>query len=327
LSLITGSLVGKDHYVDKGEAVGFLDPFSLQGTHSLWQILLENSNPAMNEMLCEMKWSEEDDGLQLALYNRIKPFSYKNFTPAAGKSTTLKSYFQLLKTHLIDSNDVIAINAGTNWRDKFNFVEIKPQFQDLAIIANWTKQKAQAFDEEAFEREGFRPLIFDTKQFPSGGKSGQPDDIGVNWDMISQWTKLMREWYFGTHRTLNGTITIHGSTEYIAVGNNIKFDAGLLNPTTNINIATKKKGKHQFILGHIENVSHSFSVSQDGARSYRTTIQFVRGIIVDQNNINVGEGLLDQDATALSQKDDKNTRNVNSTSATQDPDPQKVRGT
>jgi hypothetical protein len=328
LTLTTGSLTAPDFYDDKMEAIGFLDPFSLQGTHSLWQILLENSNPALNEMLCDMKWSDKsgDNSVQLMLYNRIKPFSYKNFSPAAGKSTKLKSYFQLVKMHKLNSDEVISVNAGTNWRDKFNFIEIKPQFQDFAIIANWTKQKAQAFDSLAFEREGFRPLIFDTKQFPSGGKSGQPDDIGINWDAISEWTQLLREWYFGTHRTLNGTVVIHGTTEYIGVGSNIRFDAGLINPTPNINFDSKKKGKNEYILAHVEGISHSFSVSQDGARSYRTTIQFVRGIIVNENNINVGEGLLDQDVTKLSQSQDRNTTNVNSTSGSQDPDPQKVRG-
>jgi hypothetical protein len=222
--------------------------------------------------------------------------------------------------------DVISINAGTNWRDKFNFIEIKPQFQDFVVVANWYKQKSQVFDQDAFQREGFRPIIFDTKQFPSDAQGGLPKNVNVNWDKLQEWALMMREWYFGTHRMLNGTIVIHGSTEYIGVGNNIKFDAGLLNPTPNINKKTKELGKNQFILAHIENVSHSFTVNPDGARSYRTTISFVRGIIVDENNKEVGEGLLDQSATALTQSDDKNTVNVNSTSGSQDPDIEKVRG-
>lgn len=332
LTLTTGSLVGNDSYDDKRESVGFIDPFSLQGTHTLWQILLENSNPALNEMFCELNWSNKsgDDGLQLRLYNRIKPFSYKSFTANAGSRTKLKSYFQLVKTHKLEANDVISINAGTNWRDKFNFLEIKPQFQDFTVVANWYKQKSQVFDPKAFEREGFRPLILDTKQFPSSGKQGGlPTDVGIDWGQLEEWAKMMREWYFGTHRMLNGTLTMYGTTEYIAVGNNIRFDAGLINPTPNLNIKTKKSGINHYILAHVENVSHSFSVSEGGARSYKTTIQFVRGIVVNDNNENVGEGMLDQMASgnnALSQADDRNSLNINSTSDSQDPDPQKVRG-
>lgn len=326
IALITGSLTAKDTYKDMGEAVGFIDPFSLQGSHSLWQILLENSNPALNEMFTEMRWSE-DSTVQMTMFNRIRPFSYKDFKNEPGKSNTLKSYFQLLRYHQITTDEVISVNAGTNWRDKFNFIEIKPQFQDFAVVANWYKQKSQMFDAEAFEREGFRPIIFDTKQFPSGkDKGGLPNDVGVDWDKLVVWCELLREWYFGTHRMLNGTITIHGSTEYIAVGNNIRFDAKLINPTPNINKDSKSSNTNHNILAHVENVSHSFSVNQEGARSYRTTIQFVRGIIVNNNNINIGEGMLDQDATKLTQADDRNSVNVNSTSDNSDPDTQKVKG-
>lgn len=339
LSIVAGSLKTHDKdqkdasaYFDHQEAVGFIDPFSIQGSHTIWQILLENSNPSLNEMFTDFRWYS-DNSCQLALYNRIRPFSYKDFKPDAGASSKLKSFFQYVKTHQLASDEVISVNAGTNWRDKFNFIEIKPQFQEFKVVANWYKQKAQVFDEKAFEREGFRPLIFDTKQFPRGSEkpaadSGLPDGVGVDWNQLTEWCSLLREWYFGTHRMLNGTITLHGTTEYIAVGNNIRFDAKLINPTPNINIKTKQDGYNHSVLAHVESVSHSFSVTPEGARTYRTTIQFVRGIIVNKNNINVGEGLLDQDATQLTQSDDRNQlNNISTSDVVSDPDPQKVRGT
>jgi hypothetical protein len=326
ITLKTGSLKGVDDYFDNAEAVGFIDPFSLQGTNTLWQILMENSNPVLNEMLTDFRWND-DSTVSLTLYNRIKPFAYKGFSAAAGSSGGLKSYFQNIKTHQLNSDEVISVNAGTNWRDKFNFIEIKPEFQEFNVVANWYKQKSQVFDEESFKREGFRPLILGTKQFPSGKeKGGLPNDIGIDWSQLEVWAKLLREWYFGTHRMLNGTITLHGTTEYIGVGNNIRFDAQLINPTPNINVKTRQDGFNHSILAHVEAVSHQFSVTPDGARQYRTTIQFVRGIVVNKNNINVGDGMLDQFATDLTQKDDRNQLNNISTSVPEDPDPQKVRG-
>lgn len=325
INLLTGSLVGPNTYEDQGEASGFIDPFTLQGSHTMWQVLMENSNPVLNEMFCDIVW--DDNSPRLTLYNRIRPFSYKKFTPKAGKSVGFESYFQHVKTHQIDTVDVLAVNAGTNWRDKFNFIEIKPQFQEFAVVSNWYKQKSQIFDPDAFNREGFRPLIFDTKQFPSGkGSSGLPEDVGIDWGQLEVWARLLREWYFGTHRLLNGTITLHGSTDYISVGSNVRFSADLINPNPNINAATKQKGKNQYILAHVESISHSFGVASDGARTYLTTINFVRGIVVNENNINVGEGMLDQFATKLSQVDDRNQLNTISTSDGSDPDPQKVRG-
>lgn len=330
ISLVSGTLRGPDKYEDSNEAEGFIDPFSLQGTHSLWQILLENSNPALNEMLCDFRWNPSNKGgVQFAIYNRIKPFSYKVFKPGAGFSSTLKSYFQYVKTNIIDSTEVISVNAGTNWRDKINFIEIKPQFSEFKIVSNWQKQKSQVFDPESFKREGFRALIVDTKQFPvkKGASLDAGSDFGADWDQLVIWAQLMREWYFGTHRMLNGTIVIHGTTPYIGIGENIKFDAGLINPTPNINNATVKSQVNQSILAHVESVQHNFTVDANGARSYRTTIQFVRGIVVDKNNQAYGEGMLDQDVTKTSQSSDRNRRNVVSTSDIKsDPDPQKVRG-
>ena len=81
-------------------------------------------------------------------------------------------------------------------------------------------------------------------------------------------------------------------------------------------------------MAHIETVQHSFTVDDGGARSYRTTIQFVRGVVVNGNNEPVGEGMLDQDATDVDQHADRNQLNTISTSdINNDPDPQKAKGT
>ena len=321
LTLKTGVLKGPDNYVPSHEAKGFINPFSLQGQNTFWQILLENSNPALNEMFSEMRWATDgSSNLSLAVYNRIKPFAFKSFTGEAGSASGLKSYFQWIRQHNIDNLTVKSVNAGTNWRDKYNFIEIKPDFQDFSIFANWYKQKSQVFDEKSFEREGFRPLIVGTRQFPSAGlKKASENQVNVDWDQLKTWAIAMREWYFNTHRMLNGTLVMTGSTEYIGVGDNIKFDAGLINPTPNINYDAVKKQKNQSILAHVESVTHSFAINGD-ARTYTTTIQFVRGILVDGDNIISGRGTLDKYTDSITDKNDKNTNNTVSTSTEADPD-------
>lgn len=329
LVLKTGSLVkedteSSDGYEDFKESAGYLNPFSLQGSHSVWQILLENSNTALNEMFCDIKWTNK--GPQLTLYNRIRPFSYKNFNPSSGSSKTIDSFFQNVRRHKIDGVSVVSVNAGTNWRDKFNFIEIKPQFQDFKVMDKWYTRKVQAFDSTAFEREGFRPLIVNTKQFPialKGNDGGISINVNADWDQFRTWVTLLRDWHFDTHRLLNGTIVIQGQEEYIGVGDNIEFDAGLINPTPNINKETMLAGKNKKILAHVESIAHSFTVSDSGARTFRTTINFVRGIVLDGNEIST----LDASAIEISSRKDRNHVNVISTSDTQDPDPQKVRGT
>ena len=341
LTLITGIKHSPSGpYKEVNEASGFVDPMSLQGTHSLWQILLENSNPALNEMLCDFKWNEKGPGVTLAIYNRIKPFAISGAKGSGSgasngnKSSHIRAYFQNVKVNNIQNNEVISINAGTNWRDKINFIEIKPSFSEFQVVENVIKQKAQAFDPISFQREGFRALIVDTKQFPVkqgtvASSSGGQSVTGADWSQLADWVLLMREWYFGTHRMLNGTIVIHGSTPYIGIGENILFDAGLINPTPNINSASAKARVNKNILAHIESIQHNFAVDDSGARSYRTTISFVRGIVVHgKNNEIFGEGLLDQDVRNTSQHTDRNQLNTVSTSDIPgDPDPQKVRGT
>lgn len=320
LSIQSGKLTSPGIYTNINEAYGYINPFSIQGTNSFWQILLDNSNPALNEMYCEISWASKRPAL--VLYNRIKPFSYAKKSTLA-KVNELRSSFFNVPTHDIDPNLVMRVNAGTNWRDKYNFIEIKPNFQEFNVIANWSKQKTQERDDAAFDREGFRPYIVGTKQIPINPSS--KDFAGFNPDLLTAWTKLMREWYFDTHRLLNGTLTMQGSTSYIPVGDNIRFDAGLLNPTPNVNSASNQKKTNQFVLAHIESVQHSFTVNGD-ARTYTTTIQFVRGLIVDHNNALVGEGALDTLANKMTPTENRNTINTVTTSEVDDPD-KKVEGT
>ena len=337
LGLLVGRLTAYDTYEDTNESFGFIDPFSLQGTNTFWQILMDNSNPALNEMYNEIDWDKDDTGKvgpSLTIFNRIKPFSYQTTVPVPDLASKLRSPFTLLKTHVIDNVMVMNINVGTNWRDKYNFVEIRPLFQDFNILAGWTGQKSQGSDPVAFNREGFRPYIVGTKQFPVSPSSSTAQYTA---DLLTSWVQLLKEWYFDTHRLLNGTLTMKGTTEYIGVGNNILFEAGLINPTMNLNSGANQNTQTNYILAHVENVEHSFTVSDDGARTYTTVIQFVRGILVNNSNGNftvVGSGSLDQLASDLQNDQYKNQINsfgtsdgINDPIHPIDPDPNKLRGT
>lgn len=316
LTLITGKLSGEDRYDSEEPSFGYIDPFSLQGQHSFWQVLIENSNQAINEMYSELRW--EKGGPRLALYNRIKPFSIKS-----GSDSPVKSLFKRIRCHSIDKEDVIGINAGTNWRDKYNFIEIKPITQEPGIVDAWYKPDAQNFDSTAFQREGFRPLIVSTKQFPRGAANAP----AIDYKQLPVWSNAMKEWFFDTHRMLNGTLTLIGQSEYLAVGNNIMFDSELISPSHNLNKDSLNFKDDIFILGHIESVSHSFSVNNEGARQYVTTVQFVRGILVNNAKNLIGIGTLDLRASTLTENDRKNKANIFSSSSENDPDPNKVNGT
>lgn len=327
INVTTGALnTVEDQYFDTEESYGFIDPFSLQGAHTFWQVLLDNSNPTMNEMIAEMR--PESLGTKLVLYNRIKPFAIRgSSSPSLLAASATKggqkvlSYFQNVRTHELDPMTVIDINAGTNWKDKYNFVEIKPQFSEERILEVTIKTFTQGFDQLAFQREGFRPLIFNTKHLPGPLFEG-PSLTKTSWDELQGWVLMLKVWYFDTHKMLNGTITFTGQDPYIAVGDNIKFDAQLINPNKNFSIGQNRTPGTSYVLAHVENVSHSFEVKPDGGRSYITTISFVRGIIVNQFGIPVASdvGAIDGNASLTPASIDRNSSNTIAVSDISDPD-------
>jgi len=332
LGIQSGKLVGYNTYQDSDDAYGFIDPFSVQGTNTFWQLLQDNNNPALNELYNEVEWEYDNTGKtlgpSLTIFSRIKPFSFKPNPPAL----SLRSSFTNLKLHRIDNLAVTSVNVSTNWRDKYNFVEIRPQFSDFAILGAWVAKKSQGFDNIAFNREGFRPMIIGTKQFPVDPTTLQPNGGTFDADILQDWVTLLKEWYFDTHRLLNGTITIKDQSEYIGVGNNIMFDSNLINPTNNLSAhanTNTSKGINNYILAHVESVENNFTVDDIGARSYTTTVSFVRGIIVTDNGAGkapsvVGSGTLDRYAHSQSNYD--NTTNTLGFSDPSDPDPLRLKG-
>jgi hypothetical protein len=325
LTLVWGPLLKKeDDYDNKDpEQTGIcvLDPFAMVGQHSLWSILQENSNYALNEMYSEMYWPDDKGGPQLLLYNRIKPFSYTKDPASPDKiDVNMRSKFQLIASHKLDDEAIINANAGTNWTDKFNFIEIKPDVNELQVLGVLLKAKSQAYQgdnasSDVFNREGFRPISFSIKQLPFNTKT-ITDPIQAS--KLEQWVHLMKEWYFDCHKLLNGHVVLQGSSEYIPVGDNIMFDAELIGVTHNYNSASIGKEKI-FVLGHVESVQNNFTVNSDGTRSFQTTIQFVRGILVDKSKNLIGEGTIDTLASTLQDTDSNNSRTVYEAVSSNDP--------
>lgn len=359
LSFISGKLERFDDpkrnvqaYTRTDESVGYIDPVSFKGANTLWQLLIDNGNQVVNEMFTGMRWNS-DGTMSLSLYNRIKPFIFKgekttvdsisgNLSGLALNSQEVNnisadvknifSKFQNVRRFEIPLDDIVSINAGTNWRDKYNFIEVKPSFQDAKFLSTWIKSVAQTADESAFAREGFRPLITSTKQIPKAAvkdqkKGDSNSSLNIDPSFLAGWKELLRLWYFDTHKMLNGTVTLSGQNEHIEVGDNILIDIRALGITTNVNSRTKAtSGKGVYLMAHVENIEHSFEVSQNGARSFVTNIQFVRGITTTRDGALIGRGTLDQLASSLSPEQNLNNVNVFGTSAGADPDPQKLRG-
>ena len=338
ITLKEGVLEGKDKYSgDTAEAFGFPRPDSFYGMNSFWQLLTDNCNPVLNELVADITWTGTGAASvpQFTLYKRIKPFITQPvallvkqdpiaFTdPVVTKNI---SKFQDVRCIDIALEDVIGIHAGTNWRDKINFIEIKPQPQlNQSNHEVMVKLEAQTADLGAIERDGFKPLIQKVEYMPYDGKQPIPLEA-------TKWKYLLREWYFNTHNMLNGSMTIVGQNEYIGVGDNVRIPIRVLgdNYMNSGQISGSLLGGEPkiFLLAHVESINNNFNVTDHGARSFKSTIDFSRGIVVNDNGIPLARGsngALDQDASDLPGSKEKNT-NVFGTSTEKDPDLDKLKG-
>jgi hypothetical protein len=347
-----GVLVGDDKYNDKiHESCGLFNPMQLLGEHTFWQVLMDHSNPILNELLTGIRW--EAGKPQLTLYKRLKPFTsseanisanlkadvgaliskeVKKDAPAA--IAKLKSPFQFLKKTKLATVDVLSIDAGTNWRDKINFIEVMsddPDCQALSIANNSAiKGDTQIYDQNAASREGLKTMILRTRFYPVNGneppgKNAMPQ---IDWLGIVGWKYLLREWYFNTHNMLNGVVSFVGQNEYIDVGENIMIPAAMLGPTTNFTKSLSKKGSEAYLLAHIETITNQFMVNEDGTRSFATSIQFVRGVFTDANGNTLSKDAvpapaLEQKSSTLKPVDEFNNKNTVAVTTDKDLDPDK----
>lgn len=317
------------NYAGVKDAVGYPNIESFIGTHSFWELLTEHCNPILNELVTDLHY--DGSGFKLQLWKRIKPFLIHKDDPTISSDSYLReitSYFHEIEHYKVPLENVISCDVGTNWRDKYNFAEIRlTQQKEPALKALHAQLKAdmQIFDKDAFQREGFKPMIVNSSKFlPPGLVTGGDTQDTFK---FTAWKFLLKEWFFDTHRLLNGVITIVGMNEHITVGSNLLVDSRIISDSNNTN-SVDKNGRTPHLLAHIESVSHNFT-EKDGTREFFTTIQFVRGIIVDDANYvnnTTDKNLLDRNTRDLPPVKDVNSNTTFGTSGPLDPDPDKLNG-
>jgi len=352
LRIRTGVLLSPDVYSgiddaddDHTDGTGFLRPNSMLGTHTIWQLMMDNCNSILNELVTDIRF--EDGKPLLTIYKRVKPFAIREFSDIVKYETNIGegtppevtdfaqnfvSNFKDIKQIKIPKEDIININAGTNWRDRYNFIQINfgRQFFSDEKVVNFLnakyREQSQIFDRESIRRDGLMPMQLNVKYIPPLERGGKK---GSSWVRANQYKYLAKEWYFDTHKMLNGSLTMVGQDKYIQVGDNIIFPSTVISPAQNINKDSIKNKDSAYLLAHVESISHTVNVNEDGARSFISNINFVRGIITNEN----GESLsstasitLDQNAKILSEVDELNTDRAFGTSTDLDPDVQRLKG-
>jgi hypothetical protein len=273
IKVIAGTLSGPDTYTSSNDSVGVLNPQSLVGTNTVWQLLHAHSNNVLNEMVAELRWEKQTGKPVMALYQRIKPFWVRS---GESRPDYISSFFNV-KTNTVSKNDVIAIDVGDNAEDVVNFIEILPDYsvsslpssEKLGLVA-LAKSESSVTDVASLSRFGLKPLMYSTAFAPIGGGGT------LNWAAVKSWIPIVKEWYFDSHKMLNGTMTVVGQNSYVGVGDNILIDSSVLGSTSFVN------GSDTKLVAHVESVSHSFRYTDNGSRTFITNISFIRGVIADK---------------------------------------------
>lgn len=155
--------------------------------------------------------------------------------------------------------------------------EEQPQKEENEIT------KIDKNSEEAIE-ESSTALI---QNIPQASTSQQSASSTADIPLLQSWAAyllLWKEWYMDLHKMVMGTVIMYGADEYITVGTNILLPSRALTNSKNFN-SVDKFSENTYLLAHVEAVKHNFAVSNNGARSFYTTIEFSRGIIVDAMEI------------------------------------------
>lgn len=333
-SFKTGVLSKYNTYKETKESIGVINPNTIFGSHPLWSVMKDNCNDIINELFCDLCW---DNGkLGLALYKRVRPYITKQklFWELDGATGGIRddiySKFQYIRKVKIPKEEVIAFDAGTNWADKLNFIEILPNESLLSIngqdyqVSTALKSTVQVVDNAAFGREGFKGIKLTTNFFPNR-KEGALGSIDL--ESLKEWSSVMSEWYFNSHSYLNGSMEIVGQNEFIGVGDNIMVDASIFGPKPNMSSKQLRRSNITYLLLHVESLSHNFQVNDAGTRHWTTTIRFIRGILTDSNGKALDLAAIDADSSKMSPTEERNNYNNVSTSSSTDPDIEKIRGT
>ena len=327
LKQYSGVLTGDDTYGDRDPSIGLIDFESIFGEHSMWEVLNNNINNLTSELLTDIRF--DGNKPTLALYNRVRPFVVdkermktdgyhigdKQSPIRAEALETMISEFKNVRCTTINYNDVILSSYGTNWRDRVNFVEVSISRSLLfgEVYSTSLKLDSQFYDKRSIARDGLRSRKVTTAYVPKIG--GFADPVAS-----SAYKYLLKEFYFNNHTMLNGTLSLTGQDTYIQVGDNIMVDAKVLDLNKNFN-SNQLSRDRTYLLAHVESISHNVSYNGD-FRVFATSINFVRGILVDENKKPIDKqnfAAVDQNASTITASQERN-RYMSSSSSPTDPD-------
>lgn len=261
-------------------------PPQFNGQRSVWQILSQFLNPAVNEMYTCMR-ANSSGFIMPTLVVRQLPFSSgglsETFLPRpvqlpvkkAPESTSKRSkkkqepptqplvakprvrnvtLTRMLELPRWKIHPVLvrAYNVGRSDTMRLNFLYTDADSGVANPNRTGTFVRNQPFSDELdIARNGFRPYFASVNCSPKDVANHDP----------TTWMYILSDILFGQHLTLTGSIELYGIQAPIVPGDNIEFDDAIF---------------------HIESVGHSFSISGSGNKTFSTSLTLTHGVRAEQ---------------------------------------------
>lgn len=209
---------------------------------SVWTVLRQYLNPAVNEMYTALRVNPE--GLVVpTLVVRQLPFT-SEFLQTDLKVTRYLS----LPRWGIDGVLVRNVDIGRSDALRMNFVHVYGDTIDRSQpFAAQIVRNPPIRDDLDIARSGLRPHMETVACSPGDVRSGGP----------AKWMEITSDIMIGQHLTLTGVMTTVGIQSPICPGDNMEWDGTVY---------------------HIESVTHSCGISADGRKNFSTTLALTHGI-------------------------------------------------
>jgi len=223
-------------------------PTSFSGV-SIWNLLNQWVNPAINEMYTAMKYTPSGRVMPTLVVRQL-PFSSPILNQHLGNEVTA---FHELPRWVADDVLVRSLDVGKSDGARTNFVHIyaQPGRQTTGSPqANQYYLWPPISDAKDTKRHGLRPHIGTIQAAAIDGETGGP----------GQWMQIKSDFLFGQHMMLTGSCSLLGVTFPIVPGDNFEFDG---------------------ILFHIEAVNHHVEITADGHKTFTTQLQLTHGMRSD----------------------------------------------
>lgn len=239
-----------NRYTTDQPLMGNFLPMPTSLSRSVWSIISDYANPAVNEMYTALR-PNINGRLVPTLVLRQMPFTSPVLASELGDEVTAFHELPRWRAHpsLLSSMDV-----GRSSAARTNFVHIYGATYTNGMGTNMASQLVRfppMSDFQDIKRNGLRPFMTQVPASPLSIVEGGPQ----------KWMTIRSDFLMGQHMMLNGVVSLTGIQAPIAPGDNFEY------------LDT---------LYHIESVEHTLFVAPDGTKSFRTRLSLTHGVRVSE---------------------------------------------